>query len=305
MTFGPAVPATGHCRAGTIPVNGEVAKKLRAEVAGQMSHHTVSAARIDSAGTASRPRGPAGKVAAAVSTAGLAACALAGCYVNVGALQHRTSHYSVSTRVQTLVVNAHVGSVHVSGGASGAVSVAEHISFRHTVPVTTHRASAGTLTLDSQCPSLETCSVSYDITVPRAATVRVNDNVGAIRLESLSGDVTAYTNVGAVNLASVSGPVEITSHTGTIAGQDVSSVRATLRVSVGKIEVTFSAAPASIAASGSVGSVTLRVPGNVAYAVDAHASTGSTQVTVSRNPSSPHVITASTSTGSVTIEPVP
>lgn len=270
-----------------------------------MSHHTAPAARIDPAGTASRPRGPASKVAAAVITAGMAASVLAGCYVDVGALQHRTHHYAVSAQVQALAVNAHVGSVSVSGGASGTVSVVEHISFRHTVPVTTHRASAGTLTLDSTCPSLETCSVSYDITVPRAVTVRVNDNVGTIRLESLSGDVTASTNVGTVNLVSVSGPVGITSHTGTIAGQDVSSAHATLRVSVGKIEVTFSAAPASITATGSVGSVTLRVPGNVAYAINAHASTGSTQVTVSRNPASPHAITASVGTGSVTIEPVP
>jgi hypothetical protein len=259
---------------------------------------------MHSIGTKSRPRRPAGKVAAVI-TAGMAASALAGCYADVGALQHRTSRYSVSAQVQTLVVNAHVGNVHVSGGASGIVSVAEHIAFRDTVPTTTHRAGAGTLTLDSHCPSLETCSVGYDITVPRATTVRVNDNVGTIRLESLSGDVVASTNVGSINLRSVSGPVVMTSHTGTIAGQDVSSAHATLRVSVGKIEVTFSAAPASISATGSVGSVALRVPGNVAYAVSTHISAGSTEVTVSRNPASPHAITASISTGSVTIEPEP
>lgn len=267
-----------------------------------MSHRTMSGTRMHSIGTKSRPRRPAGKVAAVI-TAGMAASALAGCYADVGALQHRTSHYSVSAQVQTLVVNAHVGNVHVSGGVSGKVSIAEHISFRHTVPVTTHRASAGTLTLDSRCPSIKTCGVSYDITVPRATTVRVNDNVGTIRLESLSGAVTAYTHVGTVNLVSVSGPIGITSHTGTVAGQDVSSAHATLRVSVGKIDVTFSAAPASITATGSVGSVVLRVPGNVAYAVNAHASTGSTQVMVSHDPASPHGITASIGTGSVTIEP--
>jgi hypothetical protein len=60
-----------------------------------------------------------------------------------------------------------VGGVHVIGGNSGKVSVTEHISFRHTVPVTTHRTAAGILTLDSNCPALETCSVGYDIGVPR------------------------------------------------------------------------------------------------------------------------------------------
>jgi hypothetical protein len=269
-----------------------------------MSQLTMSAARIDSTGRARRPRVPAiGKVAVAALAAYMAVSALAGCYVSVGALQHRTTRYSVSAQVRTLVVHAHVGGVHVTGGTSGKVSVTENITYRHTVPVTTHRASAGTLTLDSHCPSLETCSVGYDITVPRAMTVQVNDNVGTIRLETLSGDVTAHTNVGTVNLSSVSGPVEVTSHTGTIAGQDVSSAHATLSVSVGKIEVTFSAAPASVTATNSVGSVTLRVPGKVPYAVNAHTSAGSTQVTVSRSAASPHTITATTKTGSITIEP--
>lgn len=276
-----------------------------------MPHDTVPAARNDSTGSTgrtgrtSRPRRAAGLAAAAALAAGLAASLLAGCYVSVGSLQHRTRQYSVSAPVQTLVVNAHVGSVHVTGGGSGRVSVTENITFRHEMPVTTHRASAGTLTLDSKCPALETCGVSYEITVPRAMTVQVTDNVGTISLESLSGDVTAHTNVGTIKLGSVSGPVEVTGNTGSILGQDVSSAHVTLRVSVGKIEVTFSAAPASVSAVSSVGSVTLRVPGTLPYAVTAHASTGSTQVTVSRDPSSSHTITATTKTGSITVEPAP
>ena len=245
------------------------------------------------------------KVAAAVLTGGVAASALGGCYVDVGALQHRTHSYSVSGPVQTLVVDAHVGGVHVIGGNSGKVSVTEHISYRHTAPVTTHRATAGTLTLDSNCPALETCSVGYDIGVPRSMTVRVSGNAGGIRLESLSGQVVAHTNAGNIDLDSVSGPVQVTGHAGAILGKNVSSVRATLRSSVGGIDVTFSAAPAIITATTSVGSVTLRVPGNVPYAVDANTSVGSTRVSVTRSPASPHAITASTRTGSITIEPAP
>src|ERR1039457_5501197 len=87
------------------------------------------------------PERTAVQIAAAVLTGGVAMSALAGCYVDVGALQHRTSRYLVSGLVQTLVVNDHVGSVHVIGGDSGRVSVTEH------------RASAGTLPLDSRCPA--------------------------------------------------------------------------------------------------------------------------------------------------------
>ncbi|MGO8958212.1 MAG: DUF4097 family beta strand repeat-containing protein [Streptosporangiaceae bacterium] len=268
-------------------------------------------AEVDSlcSGTHSRAKsvmaGLAVKAAAAILAWGLAMFAVAGCSVSVGRLQHRTNSYSVASRVQILVVNAQVGGVHVRGGDSGTVTVTEHVTFEHTPPVTTHRAAGGTLVLDSNCPALETCSVGYDITVPRAMTVRVSDNVGVIRLDLLSGQVTAHTNAGNIDLGSVSGPIDVSSHAGSILGQDVSSAHATLRLSVGDIDVTFSAAPATITAAATVGSVTLRVPRSVSYAVDVSASLGSIQVSVARNPASTHVITASTKTGSITIQPAP
>ncbi|HYB87822.1 MAG TPA: hypothetical protein VEC76_13265 [Streptosporangiaceae bacterium] len=239
-----------------------------------------------------------------VLTSGVAAAMLAGC-AGVRGLQHRTKSYTVSAQIQTLAVNAHVGGVHVTGGDSAKVSVTEHISFRDTAPVTTHRAAAGTLTLDSSCPAQDACSVGYDITVPRSMTVRVNDNVGTISLESLSGQVTAQSDAGDINMGSVSGPIEVAGHAGSILGQRVASAHVNLRMSAGSIKVTFSAAPATIAATVTVGSVTLRVPHDVPYAVDANASFGSTSVSVARSAASPHAITARVTTGSVTIEPAP
>ena len=245
----------------------------------------------------------ASRAVATVLAGGLTAAAVAGCYVDVGGLSQRTSSYRVPGGVQTLVVNAQVGSVHVTGGRAGPVSVTEHISYRHTAPASAHRTAAGTLTLDSNCPALETCSVGYDITVPAATTVQVTDNVGVIQLSSLSGPVTAHTNAGNIDLDGVSGTIAISDHAGSILGRDVSSGHALLRTSAGGIDVTFSAAPALISATATVGSVTLRVPGAVPYAVNAVASVGSATVSVTRSPASPHVIAASTRTGSIVIEP--
>ncbi len=242
-------------------------------------------------------------LAAAVLAGAIAASALTGCSVSVGVLQHRSNSYSVAGPVRTLVVNAQAGGVRVTGGGSGQVSVTEHITFEHTAPTTTHRVAAGTVILDSNCPALETCGVSYDITVPRAMTVRVHDDAGTIRLDSLSGQITAHTDAGDIDLSSVSGAIEVSGNAGSILGQDLSSARATLRMSAGDIDVTFSAAPATITATATAGSVTLQVPGNVSYAVNATALVGSIQVSVPRDPASQHVITASTRTGSVTIQP--
>ena len=247
----------------------------------------------------------AARLAGVVLTGGVAVSTLGGCFVDVGALQQRTHSYSVSGEVQALAVHAHVGGVHITGADSGRIVVTEHLTFRHTAPRTTHHATAGTLTMDSHCPALETCSVGYDITMPRAMTIRVDDNVGTIRLESLSGQVTAHTNAGNIDLGLVSGPVVVTSHAGSILGQNVSSASVTLRLSAGRIDVTFSAPPERLMATATTGSVLLRLPGNVAYAVDARAAVGATRVSVARNPASPHHITAETTTGSVTIEPAP
>lgn len=241
---------------------------------------------------------------AIVVLAGSAALSgLAGCAVDIGAPQHRSNSYALSGQPRTLVVNAHVGNVHITGSDSSSVSVIERISFRGTAPSTTHHAAAGTVTLDSHCPALETCTVGYDITVPKSITVRVTGNVGEIRLRSLSGQVSARTNAGSIDLASLSGPVEATSHAGLIRGRDVSSPRATLRSSAGMIDVAFAVAPATVSAISLIGSVTLRVPGNMSYNVTTNVGVGSTHVGVNRSPASSHVITVGTGTGSVTIEP--
>lgn len=167
------------------------------------------------------PERRAVRTAIAVLAGSVAVSALAGCAVDIGAPQHRTSSYSLSGQPRTLVVNAHIGSVRITGSDSGKVSVTERISFRGTAPSVSHRAAAGTVILDSSCPALETCTVGYDITVPRAMTVRVTSNVGEIRLRSLSGQVTAHTNAGNIDLGSISGPLEATGHAGVIRGQDV------------------------------------------------------------------------------------
>ena len=245
------------------------------------------------------------RLAAMALAGGVAVPVLAGCHVGAGALQHRTTSYSVPGPVQALVVHAHVGGVHVTGGTSGKVLVTEHLVFRNAAPVTTHRTSAGTLTVTSTCPARDTCSVSYDITVPRATALRITDSVGTIRLGSLSGTVIAHSNVGNIDLGSVSGPLEATGHAGSILGRAVSSPRSTLRLSAGRIDVTFSVPPASVSATVTAGTVSLRVPGSVPYAIHAGTTVGSLRVGVTRSAASPHAITARVTTGSVIIEPAP
>jgi hypothetical protein len=249
-------------------------------------------------------RAAALQAAAAMLTCGMAVSALAGCS-GAAPLQHRSRDYRVGEPVRALVVRGHVGGIKVSGGDVGAVSVTERISFRDTAPVTTRRVTGGILTLDSSCPVHDGCTVGYDIKLPKATAVSISDNVGTITLRSLSGRVTAHTDVGNIDLVSVSGPIGVTGHAGQILGRDVSSPHAVAQVSAGRIDMTFSAAPATLTAVSTAGSVMLRVPASVSYQVHASTRIGSTQVTVPSSPTSPHVITATVTTGAVTVEPAP
>jgi len=245
------------------------------------------------------------KAAASALAAGLAVSVLAGCYVNVsvGSVQHRTSSYSVAAHVRILVVNDQAGDVAVDGARTGTVRVTERVTFRHSAPSTTHRLSADALTLNSSCPGLQTCTVSYDIVVPQATAVRIHTDAGTIRADSLSGPVTVSTRAGDIDLASVSGPIYATDNAGSIVGRDLLAPRAQLRLSAGEISATFEIAPAAITAVAAIGSIILRVPGDVHYDAQANATVGSIRVVVERDRKSPHAIVATTQTGSIVIEP--
>jgi hypothetical protein len=233
---------------------------------------------------------------------GAAVLAVSGCQVDTGQLQHRAHTYAVSSPVHTLVISNRVGDVRVTAGP-GRVSVTERLRYRHQLPATSHAVHAGTLTLTGSCPISQACDVEYHVRVPPATTVKIADRVGNIRLTALTGQVTAHTGAGGIALTSLSGSVQVSENAGSISGSDISSATATARTNVGSIDVSFSAAPATVTAATDIGSIWLRLPGGVAYAVHASATVGSVDVTVPRAASSAHSITARTQTGSITIQP--
>ena len=244
-----------------------------------------------------------GGTAALAALAGCAAAlAVSGCHVDTGQLQHRARIYAVSSPVHTLVINDLVGDVHVTAGA-GRVSVTERIRYRNQLPATAHAVRAGTLTLTGTCPATHICDVEYHVRVPPATTVKISDQVGNIRLTALTGQVSAHTSAGGIALRSLAGTVQIRDNAGSINGSDMSPASATLGTYVGSIDVSFSAPPATVTATTTVGSISLRLPGGVTYAIHARTTIGSTHVTVPRASNSAHSITAHTQTGSVTIRP--
>lgn len=206
--------------------------------------------------------------------------------VGAGARSAPAKTYSVNSRITAVTVNTG-GTISVTGtSGSGPVKVTESASYSTTPPATSHRVSGSALTLGYTCKNEILCSVDYDITVPRGTAVRANGSQGTVTLTSLSGPVTARTATGLINASGLTGP---TADLKTSAG--------------GGIVAAFSAVPASVSASTRAGSIVLSVPDSVPYKINADAVVGVSNVSVRRSPASPHVITAHSDLGGITIGP--
>lgn len=235
-------------------------------------------------------RGGARLTAVAGLLCGVAApLALAGCHplVHLGTGAHTppAQVFTVAARVTTVIIRGGSGSIDVTGSGRRTIGVSQQASYGTTPPAATRVVSGTTLTLSYSCSSELVCGVSYNVQVPRGVAVRVSTAAGPITLTSLAGPVSAQTSAGLITAIGLSSPT------------------ATLKSNAGGIDATFSAAPSSVHATTNVGPISLTLPGSAAYQVSTHAYVGSSTVTVPRNPASPHVISASSDLGSITISP--
>jgi hypothetical protein len=229
------------------------------------------------------------RVAAALSVPCAVALLVGGCtpLKQFGAGVHNTSGKARAFAANVRVVSVDTaGDITVTGGGAGdAVVVTEQPSYSKTPPVTTRRVTGATLTLAYTCKTQLVCSVNYTIQVPRGVAVHAVSREGSITLTSVSGAVTAQTITGLVTATGLTSP------------------SAVLKSGAGGIDATFAAAPASVSASTDAGTITIAVPGTASYKVNAHAVIGVTTDTVHHVASSPHVITAHSDLGSITISP--
>jgi hypothetical protein len=224
---------------------------------------------------------------AALASAVLAAIGGCGSLKQIGADAHSgaTRTFTITGHVTTVVIEGGSSSITVTGSDRSTILVSQQASYSKTAPATSRRVAGDTLTMSYSCPGQLVCGVEYDVQVPRGVAVRASTRAGSITLTALAGDVTAQTDAGLIT------------------ADDLSSATAALRSNAGGIIAAFSAAPGSVSASTNIGAISVTVPGTVAYQVHTHTYVGSSSVKVRKSPSSPHMITASSDLGSITISP--
>jgi hypothetical protein len=134
-------------------------------------------------------------------------------------------------------------------------------------PAFSWRPAGAGLVLHSSCllGFTGSCTMAYDVSVPRGLPVTVTDATGNLTVSGFSGQVT-------------------------------------LSDGSGDITLTFAKAPKRVAVTDGSGDITLILPrGSTAYQVRARSASGDVSDAVKTSPSSPNVIIASDGSGDVSI----
>ena len=193
--------------------------------------------------------------------------------------------YQLDPAVSTLRVNADAATVNLTAqDGAQTISVTEQVQGATTSKVVTDTNAV----LTSRCPEGihfgNTCRVDYKVTVPARVTVDI---------EGAAGDITL---TGPLTNATVNTSAARITGTGLGAGTIQASTNA------GQVDLTFAAAPASVAVKTDAGQVTLTVPGADKYNVTVNTTIGSQDVSVDKDPSSAHRIEVTATIGAVTVK---
>jgi hypothetical protein len=193
--------------------------------------------------------------------------------------------YQIDQSLTALVIGARAASVAIVVG-DGPVTVTEEHRYSSGKPNTAHQVEGQTLRLtESGCGDDDArCDVGYTIRMPKAMSVDITAEAGAVKLDGLAGDLRVTTEAGAVE------------------GRGLTSDRVIIQTEAGAATLEFVDAPTLSRTITSLGAVKLRLPGTTAYAVDVRTEVGASTVEVDRDPASAHQITVHTEAGGVKIE---
>lgn len=121
--------------------------------------------------------------------------------------------------------------------------------------------SGGRLQLSIDCAGLVfSCGSRFEVAVPRGVGVVVNSGSGSDTVSGLSGPVTINGESGTVHVNDVSGPLEIDTSSGDITATAIGSATLHVTSDQGSADISFVAAPRSVAVRCSVGNATVNVP---------------------------------------------
>lgn len=213
--------------------------------------------------------------------------------------------FPVPVPVRHVVIDVDFGRVEVHGGDGGGVSGTRTIVTGFRRPELSERVEGDTLRISSNCPRLVDpwCGLSYDLDVPREASIEVTGGAGAISVEGIDGAVRLRATVGGISVDDVGGTVDLEASAGHVEGRDLRATRVRAATATGGVRLEFAVAPTAVTARADEGRVRVSVPRDgTVYRVEASAANGEPDVLVDTSPVADRVIVASTGSGTVAVD---
>ncbi len=205
----------------------------------------------------------------------------------------------------SLRVDAAAGDVRVTGADVRQVEVRMQITRGLSEPDVRTELRDGILRLENDCPAVifGSCSVDYEVLVPRDTAVVVDSGAGDVEAAGLTGGVDLESSAGEVTARRIGGErVRLSSSAGDVMGQDLTAATVDATSSAGEVDLDLARAPQRLAADSSAGDVRVLLPDGT-YAVDAETSAGDEEVTVAQDPQAEVTVRVRSSAGDVLVAP--
>jgi hypothetical protein len=221
----------------------------------------------------------------------------------VAGLAHEERSYTttISDPVRALDIRAS-GSVTVVGTDGATVTIDERVSDGLQHPDRSTDLNQGVLYLRGTCSGFpETfCGDDFIVRVPHAVSVRVQAE--GVRVSSVRGGVSVTSDGGDVQVRGATGELWLQSHGGDIEARALGVSSVNTKSYGGNTTLSFRSPPGRVTASSQGGNILFVLPRNpVSYRVEASADGGSTGTAIRTDPTSSHVLRASSSGGEVSI----
>lgn len=197
-----------------------------------------------------------------------------------------TDLFTAPAPISSVAIDVDTGGVTVDGGADSALTARITRGYAFWGPEVTTSVSGGKVTMTADCPLLgviTACSADFDVVAPSGVSVNARSTAGSVMVTGIAGTTTAGSTAGGVAV--------LRSRAATV----------TATSTAGDVRVESITVPTLVNASTSAGGVDVEVPRG-AYRIDANTTAGSVNLNgVTRDPTSSHVIRASSTAGGITI----
>ncbi len=196
------------------------------------------------------------------------------------------------------------GTVRVTGGSQGPITVTANLVHGLRGPDWGHRLDGRRLVVWGECPEVlgGRCSAAFTLEVPQGVDVVARADHGDVEVSDTFGSVEAVSEHGDVKFVNGAGPARLETKHGNVTGEGLAGEVARATSEHGDVRLIFVGAPPDVAAETEHGDVEVVLPDDgLAYRVDAGSAHGTTRTDVRVDPSSPRSVTARSEHGDVVV----